>query len=185
MTGVQTCALPIYAWQQETEDVGEFLDTLRYDLKTPEVFVFTPAGSVIALPAGSSPVDFAYSVHTEIGNKCVGAKVNGKLVPLESKLLNGDVVEIVTNKNPNAAPSRDWLNFVQSPRARSKIKAWFSKERKEEAIEAGRESIARAMRKVGLPLQKIFAGQAFLELDRKSTRLNSSHMSESRMPSSA
>ena len=154
----------LHAWQQETEDVGEFLDTLRYDLKTPEVFVFTPAGSVIALPAGSSPVDFAYSVHTEIGNKCVGAKVNGKLVPLESKLLNGDVVEIVTNKNPNAAPSRDWLNFVQSPRARSKIKAWFSKERKEEAIEAGRESIARAMRKVGLPLQKIFAGQAFLEL---------------------
>jgi GTP diphosphokinase / guanosine-3',5'-bis(diphosphate) 3'-diphosphatase len=154
----------LHAWQQDTEDVGEFLDTLRYDLKTPEVFVFTPAGSVIALPAGSTPVDFAYTVHTEVGNKCVGAKVNGKLVPLESKLKNGDVVEIVTNKSPIAAPSRDWLNFVNSPRARSKIKAWFSKERKEEAIEAGRESIARQMRKVGLPLQKIFAGQAFLEL---------------------
>ncbi len=154
----------LHDWQQETTDVGEFLDTLRYDLKTPEVFVFTPAGSVIALPAGSTPVDFAYTVHTEVGNKCVGAKVNGKLVPLESKLVNGDVVEVVTNKNPNAAPSRDWLNFVNSPRARSKIKAWFSKERKEEAIEAGRESIARQMRKVGLPLQKIFAGQAFLEL---------------------
>ena len=154
----------LHAWQEETEDASEFLDTLRYDLKTPEVFVFTPKGSVIALPAGSTPVDFAYTVHTEVGNKCVGAKVNGKLVPLESKLSNGDVVEVVANKNPNAAPSRDWLNFVQSPRARSKIKAWFSKERKEEAIEAGHESIARQMRKAGLPLQKLFAGPAFLEL---------------------
>ncbi|CAB4747190.1 unannotated protein [freshwater metagenome] len=154
----------LHEWQQETEDVGEFLDTLRYDLRTPEVFVFTPKGSVIALPSGSTPVDFAYAVHTQVGDRCVGAKVNGKLVPLESVLTNGDVVEVVTNKSPNAAPSRDWLNFVSSPRARSKIKAWFSKERKEEAIEAGRESIARQMRKVGLPLQKIFAGQAFLEL---------------------
>ena len=154
----------LHEWQQETEDVGEFLDTLRYDLRTPEVFVFTPKGSVIALPSGSTPVDFAYAVHTEVGDRCVGAKVNGKLVPLESILTNGDVVEVVTNKSPSAAPSRDWLSFVSSPRARSKIKAWFSKERKEEAIEAGRESIARQMRKVGLPLQKIFAGQAFLEL---------------------
>ena len=154
----------LHEWQKETEDAGEFLDTLRYDVKTPEVFVFTPKGSVIALPAGSTPVDFAYAVHTEVGNKCVGAKVNGKLVPLESTLINGDVVEVVTNKSPNAAPSRDWLNFVHSPRARSKIKAWFSKERKEEAIDAGRESIARQMRKMGLPLQKIFSGQTFLEL---------------------
>jgi GTP diphosphokinase / guanosine-3',5'-bis(diphosphate) 3'-diphosphatase len=154
----------LHEWQKETEDAGEFLDTLRYDVKTPEVFVFTPKGSVIALPAGSTPVDFAYAVHTEVGNTCVGAKVNGKLVPLESKLINGDVVEVVTNKSPNAAPSRDWLNFVHSPRARSKIKAWFSKERKEEAIDAGRESIARQMRKMGLPLQKIFSGQTFLEL---------------------
>ncbi len=154
----------LHEWQQETSDVGEFLDTLRYDLRTPEVFVFTPKGSVIALPSGSTPVDFAYTVHTEVGNRCVGAKVNGKLVPLESTLNNGDVVEVVTNKSPTAGPSRDWLNFVHSPRARSKIKAWFSKERKEEAIEAGRESIGRQMRKAGLPLQKIFAGQAFLEL---------------------
>ena len=154
----------LHEWQQETEDVGEFLDTLRYDLQTPEVFVFTPKGSVIALPAGSTPVDFAFAVHTEVGYKCVGAKVNGKLVPLESHLSNGDVVEVVTNKNPNAAPSRDWINFVQSPRARSKIKAWFSKERREEAIEAGQESIARQMRKAGLPLQKILAGHALLEL---------------------
>ena len=154
----------LHEWQQESEDVGDFLDTLRYDLRTPEVFVFTPKGSVVALPGGSTPVDFAYAVHTEIGNRCVGAKVNGKLIPLESALANGDVVDIVTNKSPNAAPSRDWLNFVKSPRARSKIKAWFSKERREEAIEAGQESIARQMRKAGLPLQKIFAGQAILEL---------------------
>ncbi|MEN9324737.1 MAG: hypothetical protein RL414_491 [Actinomycetota bacterium] len=154
----------LHEWQQETEDANEFLEALRFDLKTPEVFVFTPKGSVIALPAGSTPVDFAYAVHTEVGSRCVGAKVNGKLVPLESVLSNGDVVDVVTNKNPNAAPSRDWLNFVQSPRARSKIKAYFTKERKEEAIDAGRESLARQMRKAGLPLQKIFAGQAILEL---------------------
>ncbi len=154
----------LHEWQQESEDVSEFLDTLRYDLRTPEVFVFTPKGSVVALPAGSTPVDFAYAVHTEVGNRCVGAKVNGKLIPLESPLANGDVVDIVTNKSPNAAPSRDWLNFVKSPRARSKIKAWFSKERREEAIEAGQESIARQMRKAGMPLQKILAGQAILEL---------------------
>jgi len=154
----------LHEWQQESEDVTDFLDTLRYDLRTPEVFVFTPKGSVVALPAGSTPVDFAYAVHTEVGNRCVGAKVNGKLIPLDSTLSNGDVVDVVTNKHPNAAPSRDWLNFVNSPRARSKIKSWFSKERREEAIEAGQESIARQMRKAGLPLQKILAGQAILEL---------------------
>ena len=154
----------LHEWQQESEDVSDFLETLRYDLRTPEVFVFTPKGSVIALPSGSTPVDFAYAVHTEVGSRCIGAKVNGKLVPLESHLVNGDVVEIVTNKNPNAAPSHDWLNFVTSSRARSKIKAWFSKERKEEAIEAGQESIARQMRKAGLPIQKILGGHALLEL---------------------
>lgn len=154
----------LHEWQQESEDVSDFLETLRYDLRTPEVFVFTPKGSVIALPSGSTPVDFAYAVHTEVGSRCIGAKVNGKLVPLESHLVNGDVVEIVTNKNPNASPSHDWLNFVASSRARSKIKAWFSKERKEEAIEAGQESIARQMRKAGLPIQKIMGGQALLEL---------------------
>ena len=154
----------LHEWQQESEDVGDFLETLRYDLRTPEVFVFTPKGSVIALPSGSTPVDFAYAVHTEVGNKCVGAKVNGKLVPLESHLVNGDVVDIVTNKSLNAGPSHDWLNFVTSSRARSKIKAWFSKERKEEAIEAGQESIARQMRKAGLPIQKILGGHALLEL---------------------
>ncbi len=154
----------LHEWQQESEDVGDFLETLRYDLRTPEVFVFTPKGSVVALPAGSTPVDFAYAVHTEVGNKCVGAKVNGKLVPLESHLVNGDVVDVLTNKSLTAAPSRDWLNFVTSSRARSKIKAWFSKERKEEAIEAGQESIARQLRKAGMPLQKILGGQTLLEI---------------------
>ena len=154
----------LHEWQKETEDPSEFLEALRFDLGSPEVFVFTPKGSVIALPGGSTPVDFAYSVHTDVGDRCAGAKVNGRLVPLESKLANGDVVEIVTNKSDSASPSRDWLNFVKSPRARSKIKAWFSKERREEAIDAGRESIARQMRKAGLPLQKIFAGHSLLEL---------------------
>ena len=154
----------LHEWQKETEDPSEFLEALRFDLGSPEVFVFTPKGSVIALPGGSTPVDFAYTVHTDVGNRCAGAKVNGRLVPLETKLINGDVVEVVTNKSDSASPSRDWLNFVKSPRARSKIKAWFSKERREEAIDAGRESIARQMRKAGLPLQKIFAGQSLLEL---------------------
>lgn len=154
----------LHEWQQETTDVAEFLDALRFDLRTPEVFVFTPKGSVIALPQGSTPVDFAYAVHTEVGNKCVGAKVNGKLVSLEAPLANGDVIEVVTNKGDNAAPSRDWLNFVKSQRARSKIKAWFTRERREEAIDAGKESIARQMRKAGLPIQKILAGQTLLQL---------------------
>ena len=154
----------LHEWQQETSDVNEFLDALRYDLRTPEVFVFTPKGSVIALPEGSTPVDFAYAVHTEVGNHCVGAKVNGKLVALALPLVNGDVIEVVLNKSENSGPNRDWLAFAKSPRARSKIKAWFSKERREEAIDAGKESIARQMRKAGLPLQKILAGHALLEL---------------------
>jgi GTP pyrophosphokinase len=147
-------------WQRETEDPDEFLDSLRYDLGSSEVFVFTPKGDVVALPSNSTPIDFAYSVHTEVGHRCVGARVNGKLVPLESTLENGDVVEIFTSKADGAGPSRDWLNFVQSPRARTKIKAWFSRERRDEAIETGKESIVRAMRKQGLPLQRMMTNQA-------------------------
>ena len=154
----------LHEWQQETSDVTEFLDALRFDLRTPETFVFTPKGSVIALPLGATAVDFAYAVHTDVGNRCIGAKVNGKLVSLEVPLVNGDVVEVLTNKAETASPSRDWLNFVKSSRARSKIKAWFSKERREEAIDAGRESIARQMRKAGLPLQKILGGHSLLQL---------------------
>ena len=140
-------------WQQETADPSEFLDGLRYDLSTAEVFVFTPKGEVLALPAGSTAVDMAYAVHTEVGHRCIGARVNGRLVPLESTLDNGDVVEIFTSKGEGAGPSLDWLNFVGSTRARNRIKAWFSKERREEAAEIGRDELAKALRKEGLPLR--------------------------------
>jgi GTP pyrophosphokinase len=140
-------------WQRETEDPDEFLDSLRYDLGSTEVFAFTPKGDVVALPSGATPIDFAYAVHTEVGHRCVGARVNSKLVPLESTLSSGDVVEIFTSKDEGAGPSRDWLTFVKSPRARTKIKAWFSKERREEAVERGRELLAKALRKYGVPLR--------------------------------
>ncbi len=142
-------------WQAETSDPGEFLDNLRFEIGAKEVYVFTPQGKVIGLPAGATPVDFAYAVHTEIGHRTMGAKVNGRLVPLESALNSGDVVEIFTSKNPDAGPSQDWLAFVKSARARNKIRGWFTKERREEAVEQGKESIARAMRKQNLPLQKL------------------------------
>lgn len=147
-------------WQRETADPGEFMDSLRYDLGTAEVYVFTPKGDVTALPAGATPVDFAYSVHTEVGHRCVGARVNGKLVPLESELSSGDVVEIFTSKAEGAGPSRDWLGFAASARAKTKIKAWFSKERREEAIDNGKDQLARAMRKKGFPLQRLMTNQA-------------------------
>jgi guanosine-3',5'-bis(diphosphate) 3'-pyrophosphohydrolase len=151
-------------WQKETEDPGEFLESLRFDLSNNEVFVFTPKGDVIALPAGATPVDFAYAVHTEVGHRTIGARVNGRLVPLESTLDNGDLVEVFTSKAAGAAPSRDWLGFVKSPRARNKIRAWFSKERREEAIEQGKDAITRAMRKQGLPLQRILTGDSLVTL---------------------
>ena len=142
-------------WQKETADPGEFLDSLRFEINAREVYVFTPKGEVVALPAGSTPVDFAYAVHTEVGHHCIGGRVNGRLVPLESTLENGDVVEVLTSKADGAGPSRDWLTFVKSPRARNKIRQWFSKERREEAIEPGKDAIAKAMRKEGLPLQRL------------------------------
>jgi GTP pyrophosphokinase len=142
-------------WQQETEDPGEFLESLRFEINSTEVYVFTPRGDVIALPNGSSPIDFAYAIHTEVGHHTIGARVNGRLVPLESTLDNGDVVEVFTSKAPNAGPSRDWLGFVKSPRARNKIRQWFTKERREEAIDHGKDQIARLMRKEGLPLKRV------------------------------
>ncbi|GAA3553992.1 GTP pyrophosphokinase [Microlunatus spumicola] len=142
-------------WQRETADPGEFLDSLRFEINSTEVYAFTPRGEVKALPQGSTPVDFAYSVHTEVGNRTIGARVNGKLVPLESELHNGDVVEIFTSKAENAGPSRDWLQFVRSPRARSKIRHHFTRERREESIENGKEALARQLRKAGLPLQRL------------------------------
>ena len=142
-------------WQSEVEDPGEFLESLRFEMNQAQVYVFTPRGDVIALPADATPVDFAYTVHTEVGHHTIGARVNGRLVPLESKLDNGDVVEVFTSKAPTAGPSRDWLNFVASPRARSKIRQWFTKERREEAIDRGKEQIAKLMRKEGLPLKRL------------------------------
>ncbi|WP_030867696.1 GTP pyrophosphokinase [Streptomyces sp. NRRL S-37] len=151
-------------WQKETEDPGEFLESLRFDLSRNEVFVFTPKGDVIALPASATPVDFAYAVHTEVGHRTIGARVNGRLVPLESTLDNGDLVEVFTSKAAGAGPSRDWLGFVKSPRARNKIRAWFSKERRDEAIEHGKDSIVRAMRKQNLPIQRILTGDSLVTL---------------------
>jgi len=142
-------------WQRETADPGEFLDSLRFEINTNEVYAFTPRGDVISLPQGSTPIDFAYAIHTEVGNKTIGARVNGRLVPLESVLANGDVVEIFTSKSENAGPSRDWMNFVRSPRARNKIRHHFTRERREESIETGKELLARQLRKGGLPLQRL------------------------------
>jgi GTP diphosphokinase / guanosine-3',5'-bis(diphosphate) 3'-diphosphatase len=146
-------------WQREASDPSEFLDALRFDLSSQEVYVFTPKGDVIPLPTGSTPVDFAYAVHTEVGHKCIGARVNGKLVPLESTLSNGDVIEIFTSKSATAGPTQDWLGFVKSPRARTKIRQYFNKERREEAIEDGKDAIVKAMRKQGLPLQRMLTSE--------------------------
>ncbi|MGJ7442708.1 RelA/SpoT family protein [Aquipuribacter sp. MA13-6] len=151
-------------WQAETGDPEEFLDGLRFEVAAQEVFVFTPRGDVMSLPAGATPVDFAYSVHTEVGHRCMGARVNGRLVPLESTLQNGDVVEIFTSKAAGAGPSRDWAGFVASPRARNKIRQWFSKERREEAVDAGRDALARVMRKQNLPIQRVLSHEALVAL---------------------
>ena len=151
-------------WQRETADPAEFLESLRFDLGAAEVYVFTPRGEVIALPQGASPVDFAYAIHTEVGHRTIGARVNGRLVALESQLNNGDTVEIFTSKAQDAAPSRDWLQFVKSARARNKIRHWFSKERREAAAETGKSAIARAMRKQNLPLQRLATADALLSV---------------------
>ncbi len=151
-------------WQAETADPSEFLDSLRFEIGAKEVYVFTPKGRVIGLPAGATTVDFAYAVHTEIGHRTMGAKVNGRLVPLETEVRTGDVVEVFTSKNPDAGPSQDWLTFVKSTRARNKIKGWFTKERREEAIEQGKESIARAMRRQNLPLQRMMSQDSFADV---------------------
>ncbi|QOC94730.1 RelA/SpoT family protein [Micromonospora craniellae] len=153
-------------WQREAADPGEFLDALRFDLSSQEVYVFTPKGDVIPLPTGSTPVDFAYAVHTEVGHKCIGARVNGKLVPLESTLSNGDVIEIFTSKSETAGPTQDWLGFVKSPRARTKIRQYFNKERREEAIEEGKDAIVKAMRKQGMPLQRMLTSDNLMAIAR-------------------
>ena len=154
----------IVDWSSESTDPAEFLETLKLDLETDEVFVFTPKGDVVTLAAGATPIDFAYSIHTEIGHRCIGARVNGRLVPLDCKLTSGDSVEIFTSKVPSAGPSRDWLKVAATPRARAKIRQWFSRERREDAIESGREDLAKELRREGLPVQKLSGSQVLAEL---------------------
>ncbi|MCU1458923.1 MAG: (p)ppGpp synthetase, RelA/SpoT family [Actinomycetia bacterium] len=151
-------------WQQETNDPAEFMETLKVDLEEDEVFVFTPKGKVITLPAGSTAIDFAYAIHTEVGHRCIGARMNGRLVPLDSALSSGDTLEIFTSKVEGAGPSRDWLQFVRSPRAKAKIRQRFSRERRSDAIEAGREELVKALRKLGLPVQKLTNSQTLVDV---------------------
>ncbi len=166
MSGEMGWLRQLLDWQREAQDPEEFLDALRFDLGagSNEVYVFTPNGDVIALPTDSTPVDFAYAVHTEVGHRCIGARVNGKLVALESPLENGDTIEVFTSKAENAGPSRDWLEFVTSPRARTKIKQWFARERREDAIDAGKTALSKAMRKSVLPIQRLLGGDQLLTL---------------------
>jgi GTP diphosphokinase / guanosine-3',5'-bis(diphosphate) 3'-diphosphatase len=139
-------------WEKETKDPKEFMESLKIDLFTNEVFVFTPKGKVIDLPAGATPIDFAYKIHSDIGNKCVGAKVDGRIVPLTYKLKNGNIVEVLTSSNSNG-PSRDWLKVVQSSQAKTKIKQWFKKERREENIIKGKEMLERDVKRMNVPTQ--------------------------------
>ncbi len=143
----------VMEWQQELRDPTEFMKDLKVDLFQDEVFVFTPKGKLMALQAGSTPIDFAYSIHTEVGHKCVGAKVNGRMVPLSYRLQNGDIVEVMTSKSASG-PSQDWLNIVETSRARNKIRQWFSRERREDERHEGKDALDRAMRRRGVPFQR-------------------------------
>jgi guanosine-3',5'-bis(diphosphate) 3'-pyrophosphohydrolase len=154
----------IVDWQSETADPAEFLESLKLDLESDEVYVFTPKGDVITLPVGATPIDFAYAIHTEVGHRCIGAKINGRLVSLDAPLHSGDSVEIFTAKVPSAGPSRDWLQIVASPRARNKIRQWFSRERREDAIDNGREELTKAIRREGLPVQRAASSNVLLAL---------------------
>ena len=147
-------------WQQEADDPSEFMETLKVDLEQDEIFVFTPKGKVVTLDAGSTPVDFAYAIHTEIGHRCIGARVNGRLVALDATLTNGDSIEIFTSKIEGAGPSHDWLEFVHTPKARAKIRQWFSRERRGDAIEQGREDLEQALRAEGLLAQRLVRSDA-------------------------
>ena len=135
-------------WQNEIKDTREFMETLKVDLFTDEVYVFTPKGDVIDLPVDSTPIDFAYKIHSQIGNRCIGAKINGRIVPLDYKLQNGDIVEIITSAVANG-PSRDWLKIVKSSQAKNKIRQWFKKERREENIRKGKELLEKEVRRHG------------------------------------
>lgn len=149
----------LLSWQREAADPGEFLDSLRFEMTSKQIFVFTPKGDVVNLPVGATPVDFAYAVHTEVGHRCIGARVDGKLVALERPLENGEVVEVFTSKDPNAGPTLDWQKFVVSGRARSSIRQWFAKERREESLERGKDLIAREVRRGGVPVHRVFSNE--------------------------
>jgi GTP diphosphokinase / guanosine-3',5'-bis(diphosphate) 3'-diphosphatase len=154
----------IIDWQQETTDPDEFMEKLKVDLEQDEVFVFSPKGKVVTLPVGATPIDFAYAIHTEVGHACIGARVNGRLVPLNSALTSGDTVEIFTSKVEGAGPSRDWLKIVVTARAGAKIRQWFSRERREDAIESGREELIKALRREGLPVQRLQSGPVLTDV---------------------
>ena len=140
-------------WAREMREPTEFLSTLKVDLYPEEVYIFTPKGKVVTLPRGATPVDFAYTIHTEVGHQCLGAKVNGQMVPLRHPLANGDVVQIVTQKGHS--PSRDWLSFVRTSHARSKIRQWINLNERKQATEVGRRLIEREARQAGVSLKKI------------------------------
>jgi guanosine-3',5'-bis(diphosphate) 3'-pyrophosphohydrolase len=149
----------IIDWQEEVSDPAQFMESLKTDLEQDEVYVFTPKGRVITLPAGSTTVDFAYAVHTEVGHACIGSKVNGRLVSLDHVVQSGDNIEIFTSKVETAGPSQDWMAFVASPRARNKIRQWFSRERRLDTIEAGRDDLTAQFRREGLSAQRIWKSE--------------------------
>ncbi len=154
----------IVEWQEDTHDPQEFMETLKVDLDQDEVFVFSPKGKVVTLPVGATPIDFAYSIHTEVGHRCIGARVNGRLVPLDSQLTSGDTVEVFTSKVEGAGPSRDWLKVAVTPRARNKIRQWFSRSRRDEAIANGHDELVKAMRRESLPVQKLANSPLLVEV---------------------
>jgi len=151
-------------WLKDMADPREFMEGLKIDLYGGQVFCFTPKGDVMNLPAGATPVDFAYSIHTEVGHRTIGAKVNGKLVPLDYELRTGDTVDILTSKAQGEGPSQDWLRWVKTPRARNKIRQWFSRERREDALEDGREQLQRLMRKQNVPFKRLATEDALEQL---------------------
>jgi GTP pyrophosphokinase len=149
----------IIDWQADVSDPAAFMEDLKTDLEQDEVFVFTPKGRVVTLPVGATTIDFAYAVHTEVGHTCIGARVNGRLVPLHHELRSGDTCEIFTSKVESAGPKRDWLQFAVSPRARNKIKQWFSRERRDDMIESGREELTKEFRREALPIQRMWSSE--------------------------
>ncbi len=150
----------IVDWQGEFSDPGEFMRNLKVDLDQDEVVVFTPKGAVLSLPAGATPVDFAYAIHTEIGHSCIGAKVDGRLVSLDTPLRSGETIEVFTAKTASAGPSREWLATVVSPKAVSRIKQWFAQQEREDVLENGREELEKALRVAGLPVAQVMASSA-------------------------